>query len=204
MPFVLLSIVIVLLVVVGIRHGYRTIVKQDTKREEELRAHRQEWMNLQNRLDRITPNHKPLFSYNRLQGTWAITTFDKLTNPTADRLEIATPGGDKLLVNRTASISLFGDHQFEYEILDHLISRVLEEIMADALANGDFDSTYDLRRRLFRECDDLYVQLGTKVPPGTTRAEIERMNTKCYAPSGVWEALEADILQSIQSRTKAG
>jgi len=169
-----------------------------------IAEHRQRKAFLQG-LYQLTPYDKPFFAYNRLQyDTYAFTTFDKLTGQGAKRIEIAYPVGDKLLANKTASITLVGNDQRPEELFNHLTAR----IMRCKIPNLDSASNSELwglaRTRLFRLCEDLYVQIGTKVPPGTTRTEIEHLNTRCYSPSEVWETLEADVTQAIQSRTQAG
>jgi hypothetical protein len=156
------------------------------------------------RLYQLTPFDKPLFVYNLLQGRFfAITTFDKLTTRDSERLEVVTPGGDKVLVNRTASISLVGDGQSQDEIFEYLIGCVMGCERGDLAWSRGEEEVWDMTRsRLFRLSDDLYIQIGTKVPPGTSRTEIERMNTNCYAPCEVWETLKDDIIQTTQSRDR--
>jgi hypothetical protein len=154
------------------------------------------------RLYKLTPNDTPLFFYNTLQKTLSLTTHFRMTNEGSGKIRIATPAGDKFLVEKTASINLeCGDEDNWNKIFDHIIKRIV-----DCNRDPNDISWYGLirqaRNRLFRLCEDLYVQLGTKTPPGVTRVKIERLNTRCYSPNEVWEALEADILREIQSRTQ--
>jgi hypothetical protein len=132
-----------------------------------------------------------------------------MTDQGSERKEIATSGGDKLLVNKTASITLYGFDSVnegggQREIFDHLIIRTMGCEKGDLYSDFYAEARRTAHVRLFQLCEDLYVQIGTKVPPGTTRAEVERFNTRCRIPSEIWEALEADIAQTIQSRTQAG
>jgi hypothetical protein len=152
----------------------------------------------------LTPWNKPLFVYQSLGLVWAITTFDRFTGQGAERIKIKTSGGEKLLVNKTCSIPSSQSYESVSFLLERIMGRAKPSLdcYGHAVDQNDRDLWELAAQRLFLEVGDLYVQTGTKVPPGTTRAEVERLNTRCYTPVEVWEALEADITQSIQSRTR--
>ena len=162
---------------------------------------------VEQRIYQLTPNNKPLFIFNVLQKTWAFSTYDGLVSRDTEKIKIVTDGGEKILVNRTFSISPIGGQDTVFDLFISLIIGFKPfdyPQHADGLTVLKWELANLAQKRMFRICEDLYVQLGTKAPPGTTREEIERLNTRCYEPSEVWEALKADIEESIASRPHAG
>lgn len=162
------------------------------------------------RLYQITPDDKPFFAFCSLQKSQAFTTYDRLVDPGTERIEIPTPGGNKLLVNRTASILEVEYYRDErdanygpYSIFDYLTEKVMNCTKPNLASEYNFTIWNLAKRRLFLGCGELYVQFGTKIPSCTSRVEIERLNIRCRLYCDVFEALEADIAQSIQSRTQA-
>ncbi|MFA5990875.1 MAG: hypothetical protein WC794_01345 [Candidatus Doudnabacteria bacterium] len=155
------------------------------------------------RVYQLTPNGKPFFAYNSLQtSSFAFVTFDRFTGKESERVEVSTSGGVKVLVGGSASMTHVERDQKSDVLFDYLIERLMGCDKPDILWEGNRKRWDFARNRLFRLCEDLYVQIGIKVPPSTTRAEVERLNTRCCDPTEIWEALEADISQSIQSRSK--
>ena len=152
------------------------------------------------RLYQLTPYNKPVFVYNVLQGTFAFTTYDRLIWPDDKRMKIQTSCGEKLLIGETCTFSTAEDKECPF---DHLVERLMSCTKPTLFDWVDDIDRWELaKKRLFRRCEDIYVQLGTNVPPGTTQADVERFNTRCYEPSEIWEALEADVTESVRSRTQ--
>lgn len=156
------------------------------------------------RVYQLTPHGKPFFAYNSLQtSSFVFVTFDRFTGKESEQIEVPTSGGVKLLVGGAASMTHVERDQKSNVLFDHLIERLMGCDKPDISWEGNRKRWDFARNRLFRLCEDLYVQIGIKVPPSTTRTEVERLNTRCYDSTEIWEALKADIEQSIQSRSKA-
>lgn len=156
------------------------------------------------RVYQLTPHGKPFFAYNSLQtSSFAFVTFDRFTGKDSERIEVSTSGGVKVLVGGSASMTHVECNQKSSVLFDHLIERLMGCDKPDILLVSNRERWDFARNRLFRLCEDLYVQVGTKVPPCTTREEVERFNTRCYDSTEIWEALRADVEQSVQSRSKA-